>query len=89
MTRFLIAAAAATVAFAAPASANERVFEREGVTYSYTTTVKGDATVLEGTTSRGADFRFVVKNGWVQGVAGGARVSFRAPKEPRVQVASR
>ena len=45
MTRFLIAAAA-VVAFAAPASAKDRVFEHEGVTYSYTTIVKGDATEL-------------------------------------------
>lgn len=93
MTRFLTAAVVATVAFAAPASARERTFVREGVTYTYTATVKGDATVLEGKTSKGGDFRFVVKNGWVDGYADNNRVSFRAPKakpgEAPVQVAAR
>ncbi len=80
MTRFLIAAVAAVVAFAAPATAKERVFTHEGVTYAYTSTPGKAGLVLEGTASTGGKFRFVVKGDWVQGYAGGARVSFRTPK---------
>jgi hypothetical protein len=80
VTRFLIAAVAATVAFATPATAKERVFTHEGVTYAYTATPTADALVLEGKASTGGKFRFVVKGDWVSGYAGGARVSFRAPK---------
>jgi hypothetical protein len=80
VTKILIAAAAASIAFAAPALADERVFTRDGVTYSYTATPKGEAVVLEGSASNGGKFRLVVKNGWVDGYAGNARVSFRAPK---------
>lgn len=91
MTRFLIAAAAATLTFAAPAIAGERTFVRDGVEYSYTSTVKGDAVVLEGTSSASGQFRFVVKNGWVNGYAGSSSVSFRTDKKTAsvLQVASR
>ncbi|MDT8757313.1 hypothetical protein MZO42_01255 [Sphingomonas psychrotolerans] len=90
MTRFLIAAAAATVAFATPALAKERVFTHEGVTYAYTSTPSPAGLVLEGKASTGAKFRFVVKGDWVSGYAGGGRVSFRAPKrDDAVQVAQR
>lgn len=80
MTKLLIATAAAVIAFAAPATAKERVFTHEGVTYAYTATPNGDALVLEGKASKGGKFRLVVKGDWVNGYAGGARVSFRAPK---------
>ena len=81
MTKLLIAAAAATtIAFAAPATARERTFTHEGVTYSYTSTPSAEGVVLEGKASTGGKFRFVVKGDWVSGYAGGARVSFRAPK---------
>ncbi|AQR73506.1 hypothetical protein [Sphingomonas sp. LM7] len=80
MTKLLIAAAAATIAFAAPAIAKERIFTHEGVTYAYTAKPVGDQLVLEGSASKGGKFRLVVKGDWVNGYAGGARVSFRAPK---------
>ena len=80
MTKLLIAAAAATIVFAAPAFAKDRVFTHEGVTYAYTSTQSGDGLVLEGKASQGGKFRLVVKGDWVNGYAGGARVSFRTPK---------
>jgi len=79
VTKLLIATAA-VIAFAAPATAKERVFTHEGVTYAYTAQPQGDALVLEGKASKGGKFRLVVKGDWVNGYAGGARVSFRAPK---------
>jgi len=90
VTKLLIAAAAATIAFAAPATAKERVFTHEGITYAYTSTPSDEGVVLEGTASKGGKFRLVVKGDWVNGYAGGARVSFRTPKrETVVQVAQR
>lgn len=86
MTRFLIAAAAATIAFAVPATAKERVFTHEGVTYAYTSTSSDAGVVLEGKASTGSKFRFVVKGDWVSGYAGGARVSFRTPKRDAASV---
>ena len=80
MTKFLFAAAAATLAFAAPATAKERVFTHEGVTYAYTATPASEGLVLEGKASKGGKFRLVVKGNWVSGYAGGARVTFRTPK---------
>ncbi|UZK67378.1 hypothetical protein [Sphingomonas sp. M1-B02] len=82
MIRILTAAAAASILFAGPALARdaERVFTHEGVTYAYTATPKGDATILEGSASEGGKFRLTVRKGWVSGYAGNARVSFRAPK---------
>ncbi|TGX55598.1 hypothetical protein E5A73_00195 [Sphingomonas gei] len=86
MTRFLTAAAAATIVFAAPATAKERVFTHEGVTYAYTSTPSDAGLVLEGKASTGSKFRFVVKGDWVQGYAGGARVAFRTPKRQGASV---
>jgi len=80
VTKLLFAAAAATLAFAAPAAAKERVFTHEGVTYAYTATPAGEGLVLEGKASKGGKFRLVVKGDWVSGYAGGARVTFRTPK---------
>lgn len=93
MTRFTIALAAtlfaAANAFAADNAAT-RSFTRDGVTYVYTSTAKGDAQVLEGVAKPGNQkFRLVVRNGWVDGNASGTRVSFRVPKVTKVQVASR
>jgi hypothetical protein len=84
VTKFLIAAVAATVAFAAPATAKERVFIHEGVTYAYTATPAAAGLVLEGKASTGGKFRLVVKGDWVSGYAGGARVSFRTPKREEI-----
>lgn len=80
MTRTLIAAAAATIAFAAPAFGAERSFTHDGVTYHYTVSPKGEARVLEGKASTGSTFRLTVRDGWVNGYVANARVSFRAPK---------
>lgn len=86
MTKLFLAAAAATIAFTAPAIAKERVFTHEGVTYAYTATPASEGLVLEGKASKGGKFRLVVKGEWVNGYAGGARVSFRAPKRDEVEV---
>lgn len=93
MTRFTIALAA-TLFAAAPAfaadNADARSFTRDGVTYVYTSTTKGDAQVLEGVAKpTNQKFHLVVRNGWVDGNAAGARVSFRVPKADKVQVAQR
>ena len=80
MTKLLIAAAAAAIAFAAPAFATERQFTHEGVTYVYTSTQTGKGLVLEGKASQGGKFRLVVKGDWVAGYVGGTPVSFRTPK---------
>jgi hypothetical protein len=80
VTKLLIATAAAAIAFAAPATAKERVFTHEGVTYAYTATPSDAGLVLEGKASKGGKFRLVVKGDWVNGYAGGTRVTFRAPK---------
>ena len=90
MTKFLFAAAAATLALASPALAGERTFTKDGVTYTYTAAKDGQARVLTGTASHGGDFKLVVKNGWVRGYVGGTRVSFAAPKrDVPVTIASR
>lgn len=91
MTKFLFAAAAATLTFAAPAAfAGDRTFTHEGVTYTYSVTSKDKAQVLEGTTSQGGEFRLSVRNGWVDGYVNNSRVSFRAPKDKLpAQVAAR
>jgi len=93
VTKFIFAAAAALLV-ASPAFANEvaRSFTRDGVTYVYTSTTKGDVQVLEGTVQpTGEAFRLVVHKGWVTGKAAGTRVSFRVPKVSggRVEVAQR
>ena len=82
MNKFLFAAAATSLVIAAPAFAGdkERAFTHEGANYVYTTTAQDDAVVLEGKSSEGGKFRFVVRDGWVSGYAGAVRVSFRAPK---------
>lgn len=92
MTKFIFAATAALL-FTTPAFANEqpRSFTRDGVTYTYTSTTKGDVQVLKGVvTTTGESFHLVVRKGWVTGNAAGANVSFRVPKASRrVEVAQR
>jgi hypothetical protein len=89
----LIFAATAAVFLASPALAqqSEHSFTRDGVTYTYTSTSKGDSQILEGSVAQTGDtFRLVVRNGWVSGKAAGANVSFRVPKPARrVEVAER
>jgi len=81
VSKFLFAAVAASLTFAAPAAlAAENSFTYEGVTYTYSTTVKDGVQVIEGSGNSGAKFRMTVKNGWVDGYFDRARVSFRAPK---------
>jgi hypothetical protein len=90
MTKFLFAAAAATLAFASPALAGERQFSHQGVTYTYTTEIAGKGRVLKGTASKGGRFELFVQDGWVRGNVDGTRVSFAAPrKSASISVAAR
>ncbi|HEX8300941.1 hypothetical protein [Sphingomonas sp.] len=90
MSRIVFAAAAASLAFAGPALADERQLTRDGVTYNYTIAKQGDARILAGTASLGGRFRLVVKDGWVRGHVGSTPVSFAEPKRTaQVTVASR
>ncbi|MBO9714326.1 hypothetical protein [Sphingomonas sp.] len=80
MTRYFLGAAAAlSLAIAAPALAGDDVhsFTHEGITYSYTTTKVDNVVVLEGTARPiGGKFHLEVRNGRVTGFVGNARVSF-------------
>jgi hypothetical protein len=79
VTKLLIAATAATL-FAAPAFADDRqtVFERDGQTYAYTTTVADEGTVIEGrTVPQNVPFRLVVRGRNASGRVDGRPVSFR------------
>lgn len=90
MSRFLLAAAAASLAFAAPATAGERKFTHAGVTYTYTSVTRGDTRILEGSASQGGEFKLIVKDGWVRGNVGSTRVSYPVPKgETAILVAQR
>ena len=91
MTKFLFAAAAASLALlSTSAIAGERSFTRDGVTYVYTVANKDGARVLEGSASSGGRFRLVVKNGWVRGRVARTPVLFREPRrDAPVQVAQR
>ena len=92
MTKLIFAATTAFL-LASPAFAKEpeRSFTRDGLTYVYTSTTKGDAQILEGAVQQTGDtFRLTVRKGWVSGKAAGANVSFRVPKVTRrVEVAQR
>lgn len=82
MTKLLIATAAATL-FAAPAFADERetVFERDGQTYAYTTSVADGETVIQGRTMpQNTPFRLVVRGRNASGRVDGRPVSFRIAK---------
>ncbi len=89
MSRILFAASALSLAFIAPAHADERQFTKDGVTYTYSTETSGDTRIVRGSASQGARFKLVVKNGWVRGYFGGTKVSFPAKQEETVTVASR
>ncbi len=84
--------AAVLLSVPAAAFASERSFNRDGVTYVYTSTRKGDATVLRGKSlPAGTDYTLVVRGKKVTGRVGGTPVSFRIdkPLEPTVQTAAR
>ena len=75
------AAAALLASLAAPAVASDapatRSFVRDGQTFIYTSTKKGDRLVLEGRRlPSGSSFQFTVRNGRVTGHSGGVPVSF-------------
>ena len=80
MTNFLAAfALLATVAVPAVAkdAAPKRTFPRDGQTYVYTATAKGDATVLSGRAyPSGGAFELTVRGSHVNGRSNGVPVSF-------------
>lgn len=93
MIRLLFAAAGVSIAFAAPAYAQDgkTSFNRDGVDYSYTTKKVGEITVIEGRTSPGGPFRLEVRDGRVRGTVNSQSVSFAVPVRKPVasgQVAS-
>lgn len=57
-----------------------RTFERDGVTYNYTSTEIGGKTILRGTAKGGAPFRLVVTKTKVRGTVGSKYVTFARPK---------
>ena len=82
MNKTIIAAVIATSAliptFAAAHDREPHRFTRDGETYVYTTTIKGDVQVIDGyRATGGARFHLVVRNGVVSGVTGGQAVDFR------------
>lgn len=78
MFKTVLAAAAATLAIApAVAHASEaRQFSHEGVNYTYTTSQKGEVTVIDGRASTGEPFRLYVKGQHVTGTFNNQSVSF-------------
>ncbi|MDF7775764.1 hypothetical protein P1X14_10945 [Sphingomonas sp. AOB5] len=92
MTKLLFAAAAATLAFATPAMAQDAVtsFTQDGVSYTYTTKKVGELTVIEGRTAPGGEFRLEVRDGRVRGTMNSMPVSFAVPvrKASGSQIAS-
>ncbi|MCP3731159.1 hypothetical protein M9978_12040 [Sphingomonas sp. MG17] len=79
MTKTLILAAA-LFAVPAAASASERSFTRDGVTYTYSSAQKGANTVITGKTSTGSAYTLTVRGKRVTGLVGGAPVSFTIAK---------
>jgi hypothetical protein len=80
MTKIFLAAAL-IASVAAPAFAGgkpvEKKFTRDGLTYTYTTTIEADRVVLTGRSAPlGGDFQLVVRGSQVTGFAGGSPVSF-------------
>lgn len=75
MTKTLILAAAL---FAVPtaASAADRSFTRDGVTYTYSSAKKGERTVITGRTSQGSAYTLHVRGTRVSGLVGGTPVAF-------------
>jgi hypothetical protein len=77
----IIAVAALALAAPAYASAPNRQtdsFSHNGVTYRYTTSQEGAATIIKGYADAGDAFRFVKINDHVTGTVNGRRVAFRA-----------
>jgi hypothetical protein len=70
--------ALATAALLLPAAAHaeEVAFERDGVTYAYTTTVENGRTVITGKANERVPFRLVVRGQRVTGVYNGNPVEF-------------
>ncbi len=79
MTKTLILAAA-LFAVPAAATATERSFVREGVTYTYTSARKGASTLITGKTSDGATYTLTVRGKRVTGLVGGTPVAFTIAK---------
>ena len=82
MTKILTAAAAALVTLSAAAPAAETTrFTRDGVTYVYTTTHQGDATILAGrSVTDGSPFELTVRGTRVTGIVDRQRVAFSIDK---------
>lgn len=93
MSRLFIAmfSAALLAPVAAQAADAEHQFTREGVTYRYAVSTKGDRQLIEGSASDTGQFRLVVRNGRVTGMVNQRRVSFRSPvaTDAAVRVAAR
>lgn len=85
MTKTLILAAA-LFAVPAAATAGERSFSRDGVTYTYTSARKGESTVISGRTSTGSAYRLTVRGKRVAGLVGGTPVAFTIAKPLGSQV---
>ena len=71
---FLLSAAMPALAKDEPVS-----FTRDGVTYSYTETQVGKATLIKGTGEFGTPFYLIVRGNRVLGHANGVQVSFLLP----------
>jgi hypothetical protein len=93
MTKFLFAAAVATVAIATPAMAatDPVTFENDGISYTYSTKKVGDLTVIEGTSAPGGRIYLEVRGTRVKGVINSTRVAFDVParKDRNGQLAAR
>ena len=77
MFKTIIATAAAFLVLPAVAHAGEaRQFSHEGVDYSYSTTQKGNSTVIDGRTSLGVPFHLFVRGERVTGTYDSHYVSF-------------
>jgi hypothetical protein len=81
MVRTLFAAAAVAALFTTSAIAGEaeQRFVKDGVSYTYTVSKQGSATVFEGT-ANGEPFRYVLKGDKVTGEVGKSYVSFEYKK---------
>lgn len=78
-TKFFSAAVALAglISTAAAAAGPEQRFVHDGATYVYSTTEKGDTTVINGRRlPDGSSFRYVVRNGRVTGSNAGQPVNF-------------
>lgn len=82
MRTFLTTIALLATAMPVPllAQTTAQRFTRDGVTYVYTVTSRGDRQVIQGRRlPSGSAFRLVVSGDRVDGVSGGQPVSFRTP----------